>query len=69
MLCNWTKLCIALACRACYQIIMLTNFSIRQSIESLWQSLSQSNPELLGDFEDFVAEVADEVHVAQRALE
>ncbi len=42
---------------------------LRQSIESLWKSLAVSNPELLGDFEDFVAEISNEVEGAQRALE
>ena len=41
----------------------------RNSMEHLWQSLKEANPELLTDFEDFVAEVASEVEGAQRALE
>lgn len=38
-------------------------------MENLWEALQDANPELLGDFEDFVAEVASEVEGAQRALE
>ena len=42
--------------------------SSRQSIEALWYSLADTNPELMGDFEEFVGEIANEVEVAQRAL-
>ena len=45
------------------------SISRRHSIEALWRSLNDSNPELLVDFEDFVAEIAGEVQGAQRALE
>ncbi len=38
-------------------------------MEHLWKSLREANPELLSDFEEFVAEVASEVEGAQRALE
>lgn len=41
----------------------------RHSMEQLWRSLKEANPELLSDFEEFVAEVASEVEGAQRALE
>ena len=44
-------------------------FAHRHSMEQLWRSLKQANPELLTDFEEFVAEVASEVEGAQRALE
>ena len=42
---------------------------LRHSIVTLWRSLSDTNPELLVDFEEFVGEVAEEVEHAQRALE
>ncbi len=38
-------------------------------MEHMWVALHEANPELLGDFEDFVSEVASEVEGAQRALE
>ena len=38
-------------------------------MENLWETLQDAHPELLGDFEDFVSEVASEVEGAQRALE
>ena len=41
----------------------------RHSIATLWRGLSDTNPELLMDFEEFVGEVAEEVEHAQRALE
>ena len=40
----------------------------RHSIENLWRNLSDTNPELVSDFEEFVAEIASEVEGAQRAL-
>ena len=52
----------------CVHVCMYT-FTCRHSIEHLWSSLSEQNPNLLSDFEEFVAEVASEVQVAQRALE
>lgn len=42
---------------------------LRHSMEQLWRSLKEANPELLTDFEEFVTEVASEVEGAQRALE
>jgi len=38
-------------------------------MEHMWEALYEANPELLGDFEDFVSEVTSEVEGAQRALE
>ena len=38
-------------------------------MEHMWDALHEANPELLGDFEEFVSEVASEVEGAQRALE
>ncbi len=55
-------------CLCGYYVCMYT-FTCRHSIEHLWSSLSEQNPNLLSDFEEFVAEVASEVQVAQRALE
>ena len=44
-------------------------FVLRNSMEHMWVALHEANPDLLGDFEEFVAEVASEVEGAQRALE
>ena len=40
----------------------------RQSIEELWKSLNDSNPDLIPDFEEFIDEMTDEVQTAQQAL-
>ena len=53
-------------CQVCISVICLI---CRHSIETLWKSLRDANPELLVDFEDFVSEIAEEVQGAQRALE
>ncbi len=53
----------------CVHDLHTLSHSHRHSIEHLWANLSEQNPDLLNDFEEFVAEVACEVQVAQRALE
>ncbi len=42
---------------------------IRLSIQELWKSLNDSNPEAVSDFEDFIGEMASEVSTAQNALQ
>ncbi len=56
-------------CVGVWACVCTMRSSHRHSIEHLWASLSEQNPDLLNDFEEFVAEVAGEVQVAQRALE
>jgi hypothetical protein len=40
----------------------------QENIEQLWCNLSNQNPDLIGDFEEFISELSAEVGSAQRAL-
>ena len=40
----------------------------RLSIQDMWKSLCDTNPEAIGDFEQFIGEMSSEVQMAQSAL-
>ena len=62
-------MCYLLLAQCHHPVDMITIVVHRNSIEQLWKSLRDTNPELLVDFEEFVSEIAEEVQGAQRALE
>ena len=51
-----------------FSLSLSLSLSLRKSIEQLWRSLKLSNPELVGDFEEFISDMSTEVESAQKAL-
>ncbi len=53
---------------AMVMIVAMVTAHFRLSIQDMWKSLRDTNPEAIGDFEQFIGEMSSEVQTAQNAL-